>query len=241
MSELLGPEGHSGIDYVALFLALLLGGAIGLEREANGRPAGLRTHILVCLSATMLILVSRAVDVAGTAAELGAAGRVVFDPNRMGAGIVTGIGFLGAACVLRSGDVLRGLTTAACIWYVAGLGIVLGTGHYLLGVVGTAVVLVVLTWLNRIASFVRPVIYRRLIVLASTRELTRLVEEVRRELSGSGLRVLDIASGHDNLDGRNELVFYLSLKHTFQSPEVTERVAALEGVLQARWTLIHSP
>src|SRR5262245_11506751 len=94
-------------EVLPLVFALLLGGAVGLEREYQGRPAGLRTHILVCLSSTMLILISR--ELGGD--PVGGTGRVVFDPNRMGAGIVTGIGFLGASTVLRSGDFLRGLTT----------------------------------------------------------------------------------------------------------------------------------
>src|SRR5262245_66534187 len=101
----------------------------------------------------MLIMIARQVG----SEDLG--GRTVFDPNRMGAGIVTGIGFLGAATVIRSGDILRGLTTAACIWYVAGLGIVVGTGHYALACVGTAIVLVVLTYMNRVASIIRPHAY----------------------------------------------------------------------------------
>ena len=128
MADLLETfQRHFGeLDYLPLVLAVVLGGAVGLERESHGRPAGLRTHILVCLSATMVILVSR--TVAATPLDLEQTTRV-FDPNRMGAGIVTGIGFLGAATVLRSGDVLRGLTTAACIWYVAVLGIVLGEGR----------------------------------------------------------------------------------------------------------------
>ncbi|MGE3171534.1 MAG: MgtC/SapB family protein [Planctomycetota bacterium] len=227
------------IDYTALLLALVLGGVIGLEREINGRPAGLRTHILVCLSATILILVSRAV--AGTSEGLADEGRIVFDPNRMGAGIVTGIGFLGAATVIRSGDLLRGLTTAACIWFVAGLGIVLGSGYYLLGTVATAVVLVVLTVVNKLAAGIPPVQYRRLIVMVRQGASQALVADIRQELRALGLRVIDIASGHDNDGAHNELVFYLSLKQRHVAPAVTERIAALDGVSSARWTLIHSP
>ena len=86
-------------DFVPLLLAVLLGGLIGLERELHGRPAGLRTHALVCVCATMLIQVAQTSKVPAEAS-------FVFDPNRMGAGIVTGVGFLGAATVLRSGDLV---------------------------------------------------------------------------------------------------------------------------------------
>jgi putative Mg2+ transporter-C (MgtC) family protein len=220
-------------DLLPLVFALLLGGAIGLEREYHGRPAGLRTHILVCLSSTMLILISR--QLGGEPVE---GGRVVFDPNRMGAGIVTGVGFLGASTVLRSGDFLRGLTTAACIWFVAGLGIVLGDHHYALGTLCTAIVLLVLTLVNRLASVITPTIYRRLIVIARRNEIATLVTEVRGILTSEGIVVIDVASGHDNESGHQELVFLLSLRNQGQAPSVTERVAALAGVRQARWKQI---
>ncbi len=223
-------------DFWPLAFALILGGAIGLEREVHGRPAGLRTHILVCLSSTMLIMISHRVDSGGL--DLGEAGRVVLDPNRMGAGIVTGVGFLGASTVLRSGDFLRGLTTAACIWYVAGLGIVLGNHDYALGIVGTTMVLAVLTVFNRLANRIRPTIYRRLIVDARHASLGTLASEIRAELERENMLVFDVASGHDNERGEQELVFYLSLKNEYQSARVTERVAAHAGVLRARWKQI---
>jgi putative Mg2+ transporter-C (MgtC) family protein len=229
----------SGPDFLPLFFALLLGGSVGLEREFHGRPAGLRTHILVCLSSTMLIMMSQ--RLASEGAGPGAAARLVFDPNRMGAGIVTGIGFLGASTVLRSGDFLRGLTTAACIWYVAGLGIVLGDRNYQLGVVCTAIVLVVLTVVNRLGSWITPTVYRRLIVLTQRKSLEPLVAEIRAELRREGIGIMDVASGHDNERGVQELVFYVALKNELQSPRLTERVSALEGVRGARWKLIGSP
>lgn len=219
-----------------LVFALILGGAVGLEREYHGRPAGLRTHILVCLSSTMLIMISRQLgseDPAG-------AGRMVFDPNRMGAGIVTGIGFLGASTVLRSGDFLRGLTTAACIWFVAGLGIVLGDHRYALATLCTAIVLFVLTAVNSMASVIRPMSYRRLIVIASRPEIEGLVGEVQALLTAEDIRVMDVASGHDNEHAEQELVFFLSLRNEGQAPRITERVARLAGVKQARWKTIES-
>jgi putative Mg2+ transporter-C (MgtC) family protein len=223
-------------DILPLVFALVLGGAVGLEREYHGRPAGLRTHILVCLSSTMLIMISRHL---GTE-EAGGTGRMVFDPNRMGAGIVTGIGFLGASTVLRSGDFLRGLTTAACIWYVAGLGIVLGDHRYALGTLCTGIVLLVLTVVNRMASVISPTVYRRLIVVAHRPALDGLVGEVRAILGAESIEVMDIASGHDNEHEQQELVFYLSLRNAGQAPRVTERVAQLAGVKQARWKPIAS-
>src|SRR5262245_5716897 len=180
---------ESPTDILPLIFALLLGGAVGLEREYHGRPAGLRTHILVCLSSTMLIMIARKLG----SEDLGGTSRTVFDPNRMGAGIVTGIGFLGASTVLRSGDFLRGLTTAACIWFVAGLGIVLGDQRYVLGTVCTVIVLLVLTVVNNLASGITPTVYRRLIVITRRAELEPLVAEIRRVLSTENIGVMDVA------------------------------------------------
>ncbi len=225
----------ASLDLTPLLYSIVLSGAIGFEREWNGRPAGLRTHILVCISSTMLILMSQdlAVSAGGEA--------LPFDPNRMGAGIVTGIGFLGAATVLRSGDVLRGLTTAACIWFVAGLGVVLGHRNYALGTLSTIVVLFVLTVVNRLAGLIHPVVYRRLIVHHALPDVGPITAEVTRVLSSEGCRVHDLSSTHDRLGGRNELEFFVSLKNDLQAPRVTQRVAALEGVQQARWKLISVP
>jgi putative Mg2+ transporter-C (MgtC) family protein len=229
------PDAQSSLDLLPLLFAFVLGGAIGLEREWHGRPAGLRTHILVCMSATMLIVVSRelALD------QEPGAGRVVFDPNRMGAGIVTGIGFLGAGTVLRSGDFLRGLATAACIWFVAGLGIVLGSHHYALGVVSTLMVLFVLVGVNRLDEWIHPILYRRLIVQAGAADTVALVAAIRGELLQLDIRILDVASGHFAAERRCELVFYLSVKQQrYDAPAITERVAALPGVQSARWKQI---
>ena len=98
-----------------LLLAILLGGAIGLEREFRGRPAGLRTNILVCLGATMIMIGST--SMAEFSQMLSPNFRVSVDPGRIAAGVVTGIGFLGAGAIIRFEDLVRGLTTAGCIWY----------------------------------------------------------------------------------------------------------------------------
>lgn len=110
-----------------LFVSTLLGGAVGYERELHERPAGLRTHILVCVSATLLTLVSNQ-------ASHGA--------DRIAAQIVSGVGFLGAGTILRSnGGIVRGLTTAASVWLVAALGIAVGYGgHFVLYAVATTAI-----------------------------------------------------------------------------------------------------
>jgi putative Mg2+ transporter-C (MgtC) family protein len=103
-------------------LAMILGGAIGLQRERHERPAGLRTHALVCLGSTVFTLVS----------YLGFASFAGLDASRMAAGVVTGIGFIGAGVIFRQGSLVKGVTTAASIWIVAAIGVSLGVKLYYL-------------------------------------------------------------------------------------------------------------
>ncbi len=110
-----------------LLTALVAGGLIGLERSYHGRPAGFRTHVLVCVSSSMLMLVTL-YQSSWYIAPL--ADTVRTDPTRMAQGIMTGIGFLGAGVIMKDGMSVRGLTTAASIWMTAAIGILAGIGFY---------------------------------------------------------------------------------------------------------------
>ncbi|RQR34986.1 MgtC/SapB family protein [Burkholderia sp. Bp9143] len=122
-----------------LLLAALLGSVIGLERERLNWAAGLRTHMLVCVGSALVMLVSTFgfEDVRGQ-------NGVVLDPSRVAAQVVSGIGFLGAGSILLRGEVVRGLTTAASLWAVAGVGLAAGGGMYVAALGATAIVLVIL-------------------------------------------------------------------------------------------------
>jgi putative Mg2+ transporter-C (MgtC) family protein len=110
-----------------LLVALGAGGLIGLERSYHGRPAGFRTHALVCVASSALMLVTL-YQSHWYPGEF--AGRVALDPTRMAQGIMTGIGFLGAGVIFKEGLTVRGLTTAASIWITAAIGILAGIGFY---------------------------------------------------------------------------------------------------------------
>ncbi|MGO1468646.1 MAG: MgtC/SapB family protein [Tissierella sp.] len=122
---------------IRLFLSAVLGGAIGFERESHNRPAGFRTHILVTVGASLLMLVS--LNVGPNA-----------DPSRIAAQVVSGIGFLGAGTILRTGNNIEGLTTAASLWVCSAIGLSIGNGYYLGGIIST---FVVLFFLERAAAF----------------------------------------------------------------------------------------
>lgn len=131
-----------------LLLITVLAGLIGFERERHGRAAGLRTHILVGLGSCLIML---------TALHLmdALAGRVEVDPTRMAAQVVSGIGFLGAGTILRFRASVRGLTTAASLWAVAGIGLSVGAGFLVGAVAATTIVLTALFGLSRLEWWLR--------------------------------------------------------------------------------------
>lgn len=156
MSDLL----HTIVDVfrldlmLQLALAVILGGAVGLERELGGKPAGLRTNILICMGSVLYTKLSIA---------LGATG----DSSRVAAQIVTGVGFIGAGTILHARGAVVGLTSAATIWVVAAIGVALGAGLTLEAVGTTLLVIVVLQGLGRIEQFVEhQSLVRRILVHA---------------------------------------------------------------------------
>jgi putative Mg2+ transporter-C (MgtC) family protein len=130
-------------------LAAVLGGAIGFERELREREAGLRTHLLVSVGAALFTMVSA---YAWTDWRFSTEEGLVFDPTRIAAQVVTGIGFLGAGAIIRQGLSIRGLTTAATLWVVAAIGMSTGAGYYAAAVITTVLVLISL-WPLRLVAF----------------------------------------------------------------------------------------
>lgn len=138
------PELGTGELLLRLGLVVLLCGVLGLEREARGREAGLRTHILVGLGAALFTLVS-AYGFEDFAGQGAGPGRQSYDPTRIAAQVVSGIGFLGAGVILRQEGVVRGLTTAAGLWVAAAIGMGAAAGFYVGTVATAAFALVALT------------------------------------------------------------------------------------------------
>jgi putative Mg2+ transporter-C (MgtC) family protein len=127
---------------IRLALACLLGGLIGMERERNRHPAGLRTHVLVCIGATLVMLCNIFIFEKYK-------GVSNIDPARLGAQVISGIGFLGAGTIIKEGVSVRGLTTAASLWAVGCLGISVGLGFYTGAIVTTSFILIILTIFSR--------------------------------------------------------------------------------------------
>ncbi|MBU5348954.1 MgtC/SapB family protein [Paenibacillus lautus] len=128
-----------------LLLAMLLGGLIGFERERSNHAAGLRTHILVCLGSTLIMLLS-IYGFSDFVDEI----NVRIDPARLATAVITGIGFLGAGTILFTGKSITGLTTAASIWVVGAVGLAIGAGFYFASIVSTVLILLNLVVFNKL-------------------------------------------------------------------------------------------
>jgi putative Mg2+ transporter-C (MgtC) family protein len=172
-----------------LVIALVIGGLIGLERSYHGRPAGFRTHALVCLSTSLLMLV--------TVYEFlwfpdMNHGRITLDPTRMAQGIMTGIGFLGAGTIMKDGLTVRGLTTAASIWTTAAIGILIGIGFYIPAIFATLLVLGTLSLFRWIEGRMPTQFYAHFLVRFAPPE--RMDEtSIRQLLSAHGFSIANMS------------------------------------------------
>ncbi len=127
-----------------LILAVALGGLIGFERESSQKPAGFRTNILICLGATMMMIFSQLLLQGKEASGS--------DTTRIAAGVITGIGFIGAGTIIQAKGIVIGLTSAATLWAVAGLGLIIGAGYYIVALIFTAVIILTLITFRQLES-----------------------------------------------------------------------------------------
>ncbi|HUK93427.1 MAG TPA: MgtC/SapB family protein [Gaiellaceae bacterium] len=217
------------LDWWQVFLRLgaaaALGGAVGLERELRDRDAGFRTHMLVSLGAALFALA-------------GAYGFREFprgvDPTRVAAGIVTGIGFLGAGAIIRQGFTVRGLTTAATLWVVAAIGLSAGAGYYSGAVLTTVIALLLLWPVQYVGQLViprfRPQTSRLLVQLPSGESPAPLITA----LEGQGARLHSLEVGHEA--DRRAVVLDVTLPPKADAPAIVADLAELDHVLEVRWT-----
>lgn len=160
-----------------LLLGTLLGGIIGFERQTHGRPAGFRTQLLVCVACTLLMLISEQFYSQSPLEG----GYIRFDPTRIAAGAMTGIGFLGAGVILKTGLSVQGLTTAACIWIVAAIGLAIGAGQYLAGISGFVITFFSLWFLRILEGRIQQMTFKDVMLVTDAsgdeRPITALFEK----------------------------------------------------------------
>ncbi len=213
------------INIYKLLLALILSGLIGLERERHGRAAGFRTHILVGIGSTLMMITSiNMYKIYGAPA----------DPSRIAAQVISGIGFLGAGTIIRFKASIRGLTTAASLWAVAGIGLAIGSGGYSSAIIATLIILGVLFFLpdfekNILKSFT----FKTLQIEGPTN--LNILQDVRTILTEYSSEIKDFSI--KNISGEEDsclIEFNLKILGKY-SEEIKSDLARIAGIKSINW------
>ena len=209
-----------------LFLAAVFGGIVGYEREVHEHPAGLRTHILVCMASALMTIVSIKFQPPGG------------DPGRIAAQIVSGIGFLGAGTILRQGSIVRGLTTAASLWAVAGIGIAVGVGgprYLMLAAVATGIVFITLSTMRNIEpSAGKRVGYGLYLEMPADR--LQALGEIMQHLISIGASVYSTRSVQTSSAEKRAFRLKILLPRKVKIGGIIEKLASQEGLDRFEWS-----
>lgn len=176
---------------VRLILAVIIGGVIGYEREVKNRAAGFRTHILVCLGATIVSLLQ--IDIGNKAIEIIEKNQnlsevIKIDYGRLGSQVITGVGFIGAGTIMHNKGNIKGLTTAATLWIVSCLGLSIGMGEYYISIFGAIIIVIILVFLKRIENkFISKNIIQKLGIRYYNEENLKL--EIQKYLENKNLKI----------------------------------------------------
>lgn len=214
--------------FLRLVLACVLGGIIGYERQSRRKSAGLRTNVLVCLGACLVMVLSQAL-------YQNVEGKTNADPARLAAQVVSGIGFLGAGAIMKEGLTVTGLTTAACLWVVAGVGLAVGSGFYSGALITTALVFVTLGSLSRLDEWVDH--EKNLGLGIHTVDKPGQLMQISSCLEDLQLRVrgVKVKADEDEVDGSGRRLLYIDLevynKHGVKSVVIVDAVSQIDGVV----------
>jgi putative Mg2+ transporter-C (MgtC) family protein len=232
---------HLGWQEIALRLTLaaVAGALIGLNRGEHGRPAGLRTTMLVCLAAAVSMIQANLL--------LATAGRptdsfVMLDLMRLPLGILTGMGFIGAGAILKRGEIVQGVTTAATLWFVTIIGLCFGGGQNALGVVAFLMGIVVLIGLKRLEALLPR--DRRAILTMTADASGPTEEEIHRELVAKGFRVLSTTVRYDRNGGSWTLLYdvrWRPQQASVQMPPLVKDLSQRSGISRLEWNSFGLP
>ncbi|MCT4564231.1 MAG: MgtC/SapB family protein [Maledivibacter sp.] len=206
---------------IRIILACLLGGLIGMERESINRPAGFRTHILVCMGSTLVMLTG--IFLFNNYKHL-----TNLDPGRLGAQVISGIGFLGAGTILREGLTVKGLTTAASLWAVACIGLAMGSGFYLGAIVSTGFVFVILFFFSKFEVYVSKrhnEINLKILTINKPGQIGKL---------GTELGKMNISIHNINLEPHNNenltIIMILKVPRGIDQSDILSSLLSIEGI-----------
>jgi len=211
-------------------VAVLIGGLIGFERTFHARPAGFRTHSLVCAASALLMLVTVYQSEWMTGAPIDT---IRTDPTRMAQGIMTGIGFLGAGVIFKEGLTVRGLTTAASIWMTAALGILVGIGFYLPAVIGAIATLIVLA-VFRVIEVRLPAEFYAHHTVKFTRESIIPEVELRRLIGRHGFTIANLSHRLTEMGKVFEYRMVIRTRDRNAAERLSQHLCTLPGIIEFR-------
>ncbi len=217
--EILAQHIPENILIVRLIIAAFLGGLIGLEREYHGQPAGLRTHIILSLGASLAMCISINSSYYGTEGDV----------ERIAAQVVSGVGFLGAGAIFKYGGGVRGLTTAASIWTTAMIGMTAGSGMHVVATASTGLVLFTLIILNSFEkSFIHEKITRTIVIKGT--DHPRFLEELENHMKKFKISVKSTSFSKDVLKNHIEVKQVIKLQNDTDMDLIIADVQKIEGV-----------
>lgn len=210
---------------VRLFLAALLGGVIGWERERDNHPAGFRTHILVSVGSALIMLVS-----AYGFQEFMDINNVRFDPSRVGAQVVSGIGFLGAGAIVRQGLTVNGLTTAATLWVVAGIGLAVGSGFIYGAILTTILVFISLELLKRFDYYFRLKNNMQIVTLELDRDAVT-VGQIASFIGQKGIEIDRLEVDQNDQSQLIKIKFFVRFSSKRSMASIIDQIKGIDGVI----------
>lgn len=214
---------YYGEIILRLVVACVLGGIIGIERESSNRPAGFRTHILVCIGSALVMITSEFLfENYGVKTNM--------DPARLGAQVISGIGFLGAGTIIRDGINVRGLTTAASLWAVACVGLAAGIGFYGGAIAAAALIFITLILLKKLEYRVSTK-YRTVMVVTVGR--ANVLGSINDVFEKYGLRIKNMEYIDDEKKEEMILKFTVKTGIKFKCDEMIKELKCIEGISKA--------
>ncbi len=213
-------------DALKLLLAALLGGLIGLERESLNKSAGFRTHTLVSLGSCLITI---------TSIEMFRMASGVADPGRIAAQIVSGIGFLGAGTIMRSGLGIKGLTTAASLWVVAGIGLAVGAGSFINAVITTGIVLLILIYMPKLEKFYSKKGKKETIIEVTIHDKPGQLGAITTVLGNMSVHIRNIEMVSSERDNRLIVTLTMNIPYCFTINDVVENLKKVQGVIKVSY------
>lgn len=212
-------------------LAALCGAIIGLEREAHGRSAGLRTNILVASGTTLMMMVSQYIFEIYQGYSTYSVLRI--DPGRIASYAVSGMGFIGAGVVLKGRGSVRGLTTASCLWMVTGIGLAIGSGFYLPAVAATILSILTLLLFDYLKKFVNRNLYTEMVLKSVDRK--GQIDEVRAIITKHKARILFVGFSRDLAEKNVTYYIHVRMREKVNWEKLSEELSELPGLKEIHW------